>query len=116
MALTTTNAPSSDQANTQDPQSAPSATSSFGASQTSGGVQPGTAESLLSSQNGITLSSTSLPGVNLSTVSASQSTATNPSAQAKHHVSAPLLIFAVLLIAAAGVMFWATSRSVKNTT
>jgi len=104
---------SASQAATQTPQGATA--SNFGASQSSGGVQPGTAQALLSSQNGVKLSGTALSTVNLGTASTS-TVHSNPGTAVKHHVSAPLLGFALLLIVVAAVMFYFVGRSVKTTT
>jgi hypothetical protein len=110
---TSSSSSSASQAANQTPQAATAA--NFGASQSSGGVQPGTATALLSSQNGIKLSGTALSTVNLGTASTKTFSST-PGPAVKHHVSAPLLGFAILLVIAAAVMFYAVGRSVKTTT
>ena len=81
-------------------------------------MQSGTAESLLNSSNGIKLSNTNLTNIDLNTASSSTSSsgvkASNNTYQ--HHVNVGFLIFAILLVMVAGILFWTAGRSVKNTT
>jgi len=80
-------------------------------------LQPGTATSLLTSQNGVALRPTPLSTVNLnaSTQAAPSQTSplTNP---ASHHLNPILIVLCVIFLAAAFILFWTTNRSAKNTT
>ncbi|HEX4775054.1 MAG TPA: hypothetical protein VH234_06075 [Candidatus Saccharimonadales bacterium] len=106
---------SSGQTTTQSPQSAVG--SSVGGAQT-GGVQSGTPNNLLTSSNGISLSSTALTTVSLNpgTTTATSTTTVPLASPAKHHINSVLLGFSGLLIVVAIVLFWVASRSVKSTT
>lgn len=110
----TTGTGSGVQSTTQTPQSA--GQGATGGTQSSN-VQPGTATALLSSPGGLPLQGTKLTTVSLNAATpatvASVSPATSPP---KHHVNTALFGFSALLLAVAVVLFWATSRSVKNTT
>jgi len=82
-------------------------------------VQPETANSLLSSQQGgVPLHGTSLSQVSLSTPAPALPLATAATTAAKpvHHANTVLLGFSGLLFVVAVVLFWTTSRSVKSTT
>jgi hypothetical protein len=110
--LTTTTATGS-QTTTQSPQTSAAATN-FGGQQSSG-VQPGTARDLLNSTNGIPLASSPVTTVNLANA-AQQTVTTTQVPKEQHHVNPALMGFSVLLFLVAIVLFWNTSRSVKNTT
>lgn len=112
--LTTTGSGSGAQAATQSPQSVGQSPSS-GAQASS--VQPGTATSLLNGQSGVTLRTTALSTVNLDGGNAASTAASLPAnPPAKHHANPALFGFSGLLLVVAVVLFWTTSRSVKNTT
>jgi hypothetical protein len=118
MALTATTG-SGIQATTQSPQAATSQSGGGPSTQSSGSVQPGTATSLLTSDNGI-----SLHGTALTTVSLDGSTAATTAVASSqiplavkpttHHVNPVLLGGSGLLLIVAVVSFWLTSRSAKN--
>jgi cobalamin biosynthesis Mg chelatase CobN len=108
MALTTTT--SASQTTTQSPQTA--GASSNNAAQ-AGSVQPGTATSLLTSQNGLPLQQTQLSTVSLSGNASTQTTA---SAAKPHHFNPILLIVAIAFFLIAAWLFWSTSNSVNKTT
>jgi hypothetical protein len=114
MALMTSTSLAPVQTSTQSPQAA--TMSNFGASQSSGGVQPGTAATLLNSSQGIKLADTALPAINLGTSTAATSSASPSKNSNQHHINGPLLGFAGLLIVVALVLFWTASHSIKNTT
>jgi hypothetical protein len=104
------------QASTQTPQAS---VGPSGAATTSGGVQPGTASSLLttSSATGISLKSQVLPTVTVSgTSTGSLQAADTKTTPAKHHANVVLVGIAVVLLVAAVAFFWTTARSAKNTT
>ena len=105
------------QTSTQDPQSLPS-TQSLDTGTPSSGVQPGTAASLLNGQAGVPLHGTALSTVNLAPGATATQThaSTAAAAKPKHHTNPVLFGVAVLLLLVAIVLFWLTSRSVKNTT
>jgi len=118
MALSTsTNGSIGSQSNTQNPQTAIQPVS---AATKSGSVQPGTANSLLTSQQGgvplqtTVLSTVSLNPSALQTAVPTTGTASSPPKQ--HHVSYVLLGFPVVLILVAVILFWTIRRSVKSTT
>jgi hypothetical protein len=99
------------QAATQSPQSAGDANPG---GTNSSRVQPGTASDLLRSQNGVKLNPTPLTTVNLNSTG---SGTTQPSATGnQHHINPVLGAFSIALFVLAIVLFWMTSRSVKNTT
>ncbi len=102
------------QAGTQNPQAI---SSSNGGDEQASGVQPGTASTLLTSPNGVALNPVAVPTVSLGNTLQSSSSQTTPTAVVSHHhVDTTFLIIPGLLIVVAIVAFWATSRSVKNTT
>lgn len=105
--------PTSDQATTQNPQTAP--TQTIGASTQSGGVQPGTSTSLLTDSQGVSLQTRPLTTVSLA-AGTSQTSSTSAAKPAQHHVSPSLFIIPVVLVVIAAAMFWAMSRSAKSTT
>jgi hypothetical protein len=82
-------------------------------------VQPGTATSLLSSQQGgVPLHGTSLSQVSLNnpTPAALPVATTTTTVVKPHHVNTVFLGFSGLLFVVAVILFWTTSRSVKSTT
>ena len=97
---------------TQNPQAVP--TQTVGASTQSGGVQPGTDRSLLTSPNGVSLNATPLTTVSLDTGTQVES---QPAALPAHHHANPVFfsVSIILCVIAIG-LFWATTRSAKNTT
>jgi hypothetical protein len=97
---------------TQDPQAA--TTQAVGAPAQSGDVQPGTINSLLTSTQGVSLSGTPLTTVNLT--GSTQAQPDQASQPAHHHINYGLYGVSILLCVVAAVLFWATSRSAKNTT
>lgn len=103
---------------TSNPQTAPVAAP--GAAAKSGSVQPGTADSLLKSQQGIGLGSTTLTTVQLDGNPAQVRTQTQSQAKSdtkpSHHVDAVWLIIPVIFVLVAAGMFWYISRSAKSTT
>jgi hypothetical protein len=110
--LTATGAGEGSQTTTQSPQS--NATSgSFGAGRQGSSVQPGTASSLLTSQNGLPLQSTQLSTVSLGSQSSSSTQA--PTTTKTHHTSPLALGFSILLLVLAVAIFWGMARPVKNT-
>lgn len=107
----TATAGSGSQATTQSPQSAgqPSGNSAL-----SGSVQPGTATSLLDSQDGVPLHGTALSTVSLTNTA--PAVAVLPKASPpKHHVNSAFFGFSGLLLLVAVVLFWNTNRSAKGT-
>ncbi|HVX23892.1 MAG TPA: hypothetical protein VG992_00920 [Candidatus Saccharimonadales bacterium] len=109
MALTTGSNTGS-QTTTDSPQSTTTATLP-GAK--TGNVQTGTANSLLTSTNGVPLHAAPLTTVSLSTTSAGTAV---PTPVKPHHVNVPLISISVLLFVVAAASFWATARSAKTTT
>jgi hypothetical protein len=98
---------SGSQTNTQSPQSAGPATST-----TNGGaVQPGTANALLTSTNGVSLTPTPVTTIGLGQSSGSTAT-TIPIA--KHHFNPVLMVFSIILFVIAIIMFKLTSDSSKK--
>lgn len=114
MAGLTVGQPTNDQATTQNPQTAP--TQTIGASTKSGGVQPGTATSLLTDSQGVSLQTRPLTTVSLAAGTPSQTSSTTAAKPAQHHVTPALFIIPVVLCLVAAAMFWAMSRSAKSTT
>jgi hypothetical protein len=120
MALTATTG-SGVQATTQSPQAATSQSGGGPSTQSSSSVQPGTATSLLTSNNGVSLHGTALTTVTLgtsaaatpSTIAATQVPLARPQV---HHINPVLLGGSGLLLVIAVVSFWLTSRSAKNST
>ncbi len=78
-----------------------------------GAVQTGTADSLLTSNNGISLNNTPVTTVSLTGSTQSQSPRQDTAA---HHMNYALLGFSILLFVVAVGLFWATGRTEKNTT
>jgi hypothetical protein len=97
---------SGSQTNTQSPQSAGPATSTTNA----GSVQPGTANSLLTSNNGVSLTPTQV-----TTVSLGQSAGSTPvTPVSKHHFNSALMGISILLFVMAVIMFKFAGNSGKN--
>lgn len=103
---------------TGNPQTVPTATP--GSPAQSRSVQPGTSDSLLESQQGISLGNQSLTTVSLdgnpSQARTVTSTRKDPAAKPVHHVNAAWLSLPVLLVLVAAAMFWSMARSAKSTT
>ena len=115
MALTTTTG-SGTQTTTGTPQTVGSAPNNSAAK--AGSVQPGTATSLLTSKQGVSLSNTPVTTVNLNgaqTTAATSAQTPNNTATSRD-VNPVALGFCGLLFVAAVVLFLVTSRSAKNTT
>ena len=110
-------APATGQQNaTQNPQTVPSAP---GASTRSGGVQPGTATSLLTSTQGETLHPQTLTTVSLASDPRTVRTTTSsvqPAPPQAHKVNAVWVAIPLVICLVAVVVFWAMSRSAKSTT
>ncbi len=106
------------QTTTQNPQTAPAPVA--GASNQSGGVQPGTAVNLLTSTQGEPLSNQALTTVNLGSDPQALHTETStsqPSPQPDNHkINPAILSIPVILCLVAVIMFWIMSRSAKSTT
>ncbi len=117
MALTTTTSGAGlgNQTSTQTPQASVGPASKAAAS---GSVQPGTATSLLTQSNGISLSGQALTAVSLdgTTTSTGQSSQPEPVTPAKHDVNPVLLGLAIALFVAALMIVWKINHSAKNTT
>jgi hypothetical protein len=103
------------QANTQTPQAS---VGPSGNTTSSGNVQPGTATSLLETDNGgIRLTNQMLPTVTVGATAIGTVQTTKPSAQTtKHHTNFFLLGLAIVIFVLAIGFFWTTFRSAKNTT
>ncbi len=103
------------QANTQTPQSS---VGPAGNSTSSGNVQPGTASSLLETDNGgIRLTNQILPTVTVGATSTGTVQAAKSDARAgKHHANVFLLGLAVVIFVLAVGFFWSIFRSEKSTT
>lgn len=101
-----------------NPQSAPAGTP--GTPAASGAVQPGTADTLLKSQQGVDLGNPALTTVTLngdpSQLRTQTQSAAGTPAQPQHHVSAAWLAIPVIFVLVAAGMFVAMSRSAKSTT
>ena len=83
----------------------------------SGSVQPGTANSLLTSNQGVSLNANALTTVDLTGTKTSTATvSTTPPTTQKHDINPVALGFCALLFIVAILMFVFTSRSAKNTT
>lgn len=104
------------QANTQNPQSVPSGTNVGGASTQSGGVQPGTSKSILTSDNGLSLTPSAVTTVDLNATSSATSQPTADPVAASHHINPALLGISIALVVLAIGLFWGISRSAKSTT
>ena len=109
--LSTSTSEAGTQTSTQSPQTSTLA-NNFGGQQ-SEQVQPGTAQNVLTSQNGIPLHATQLSTVSLAKPVSSQTPAAPTVAR---HIHPELFIFSGLLLIIAVVLFWTASRSTKNTT
>jgi len=83
--------------------------------QTNQSVQSGTANSLLTSTQGISLQNLAVPTVGLGTTTATSTPKANTSTT-KHTVHPGFVAVAILLFAIAIGSFWSISRSEKNTT
>ncbi len=107
-----------DQGTTQNPQTVPTAQTIGGASSQSGGVQPGTAQAVLTSQNGLSLQNSTLTTVDLVTGAGSgtQAQAKPVVKQPAHHINPVLFTISIVLVVIAIGLFLAISRSAKNTT
>ncbi len=116
MAELTTGKAVGSQATTQNPQTVP--TQTLGSTPTqSKGVQPGTAQQVLTSSNGISLGGTAVTTVNLNpTTAATVQADVKPPAPAKHHVNAGLLGLSIGLVLVAVIVFWIIGRTAKSTT
>ncbi|MGH7192307.1 MAG: hypothetical protein ACREJM_02095 [Candidatus Saccharimonadales bacterium] len=106
-----------DQNTTQNPQTVPTQTLG-GASAKSGGVQPGTAASLLTSSQGEYMGSPAITTVSLGAAGQTQAATQAPSDTTKpvHHTSAAWFVVPVALCLVAVVMFWTMTRTAKSTT
>lgn len=115
MALTTGSA-TGDQGTTQNPQTLPAQT--IGASSQTGAVQPGTSNNLLTSQNGLSLSSSSLTAVSLNpgAATASQTQTAPVTKTSSHHINPAFFAVSAILVLIAIGLFWGISRSAKSTT
>lgn len=103
------------QTTTSNPQTLP--TQTIGASAKSGGVQPGTAASLLNSQQGVSLGNPDLTTVNLGPATQTQTAASpRPAQPARHSINATWLGIPVILVLVAVGTFWIMHRSAKSTT
>ncbi len=108
-----------DQGTTQNPQTVPTGETVGGASTQSGSVQPGTAKSILTSQNGESLSPSALTTVSLDAPAITQSQTISPAGTAKpqpHHFNPALFAVSIALVLIAAGFFWAINRSAKTTT
>ena len=116
--LTTTPASGAQQGSTSNPQAVPTGQSIGGASKQSGGVQPGTARSVLTSNNGVSLQSSALTTVSLDTTASTktQASSTAVTKPVNHHVNGALIVASIVLVLIAVGVFWAMSRSAKSTT
>lgn len=100
------------QTGTQSPQSAGQSDST---TTQSSNLQPGTATTLLNGQGSVQLHQSELSTVSLNG-SAAAVTAVPVSSPPKHHINPVLFGLSGVLLVVAIVLFWITSRSVKNTT
>jgi len=84
----------------------------------SGSVQPGTATSVLTSQQGVALHATALPSITIGATPTQTSAVSNPPSPPapKHHINPTLLGFPALLVIVAVVLFWTARRAEKITT
>lgn len=114
--LRTTTSAGGGQTTTQNPQTA--APQSDNNAAPAGSVQPGTATSLLTSQQGLTLSPGALTTVDLgaTTTSTQASAKPRPAVPAKQTINPAILGLSVLLCLVAIATFWWISRSAKSTT
>lgn len=110
----TTGQASGEQTTTQSPQISGSST---GNTAKSSNVQPGTATSLLSSQNGLSLQPRALSTINLGGTAPAQTQTAQPKPLATaHHINTTYLAIPAALLLIAVVSFWLANRSVKITT
>jgi hypothetical protein len=118
MAELTTAPASGDQGTTQNPQTVPSGQSVSGASTQSGGVQPGTAQAVLTSQDGLSLRASALTTVNLNTTASteSQTRPVSETQQSDHHINPALFAISITLVLIAIGLFWFINHSAKSTT
>jgi hypothetical protein len=105
---------SSSQTTTATPQTAVG--SSVGGSENSGSLQPGTSTDLLRSSNGIPLSTTNLPSVNLSANLSTSTASASPVVTSKHHINVAMLSLSAIFIIVAIILFFTANRSAKTTT
>ena len=114
MALTTTTG-SGTQTTTGTPQSVGAPTTSAAKA---GSVQSGTARSLLTSSQGVSLSNTPVTTVSLNATATNATTSaqTVNTSPTSHAINPVALGFCGLLFVAAVLLFFVTSRSAKNTT
>ena len=103
---------SGQQTTTQNPQTATAQTDNAAAQAQA--VQPGTATSLLNSQQGLTLAPGALTTVDL-TATTTQATP-KPVVPPTKHINAGLLGISAVLVVVAIVLFWWTGHSAKSTT
>lgn len=105
-----------EQTTTQNPQTSPTGAAP-GASTKSSGVQPGTSNSLLTSTQGESLRPQALTTVSLVNTGTQTRTLSRPTPQpAPHKLNPAWISIPVILCVAAAIMFWAMTRSAKNTT
>jgi len=111
MALPITNSQS--QTATQSPQGSVQAPA--GGSQTSN-VQPNSTSGLLNGPGSVVLHPTDLTTVNLNNSRSSTTTSTARATQAAkpHHVNGVFLSFAIVIVVAAAILAWITSRSARR--
>lgn len=104
------------QANTQSPQI--SAGSGSPTSASAGSVQPGTATSVLTSEQGIGLKGTQLSVVSFSNApkTITGQTQASDTKASKHHINAVGIGVIAVVVLAALIIFWQINRSAKNTT
>ncbi|HYH36224.1 MAG TPA: hypothetical protein VD706_01860 [Candidatus Saccharimonadales bacterium] len=116
--LTATPATGAQQSSTSNPQTVPSGQSISGASNRSGGVQPGTATSVLTSNNGLSLELSPVTTVSLSKSAGTgaQSRTVSTPEPVKHQVNGTFIIIPIVLVVIAVGLFWSMSRSAKSTT
>lgn len=119
MDLTTAPASGGSQSTTQNPQTVPSGQAIAGATPQSRGVQPGTSRDVLTSQNGLSLSGSSLTTVSLNNTTAGTTVGAGSAAstqKTEHDVNFALLALAAVLVVIAMAFFGVLNRSAKNTT
>jgi hypothetical protein len=105
------------QTTTQNPQGLVS--SGTASTEAASNVQSGTATALLTTPTGIALHPSQLPTIAVNTSSEPSlptSSASVATAPPKHHVSSALLGISAGLFIIAIIIFWAITRSAKNTT
>lgn len=116
--LTTTSASGVQQGGTSNPQAVPGAQSIGGPSKQSGGVQPGTADSVLRSNGGVSLQSSALTTVSLDATAstAAQTSKVSAAKPANHHANGVFIVICIVLVLVAAGLFWGINRSAKSTT